>query len=295
MPIIGTNITQEQYYQNDGSNPTNENWGTYQYLLLSDIINNFLLTYVGDDKVINKIDRNEVIFHAKRGLQELHYDALREIVGFEAQVPETLKMHLPHDFVSLVKISYVGSDGLTHPINQNFNSKITKSYLQDNTAQKNILTDSNGQSLTGTPVIETNWKTQAGGSLGVSDKPSKGQRYGLDPSTANVNGSYLIDKNSGTVMFSTNLQEENIIIEYVSDGMYALADNEIKVHKLAETFMYDYVVANIVKQKFGIQEYIVRRAQKQSSASLRNAKIRLNSIKLNELTQTLRGRDKWIK
>ena len=295
MPIIGTNITQEQYYQNDGSNPTNENWGTYQYLLLSDIINNFLLTYVGDDKVINKIDRNEVIFHAKRGLQELHYDALREIVGFEAQVPETLKMHLPHDFVSLVKISYVGSDGLTYPINQNFNSKITKSYLQDNTAQKNILTDSNGQSLTGTPVIETNWKTQAGGSLGVSDKPSKGQRYGLDPSTANVNGSYLIDKNSGTVMFSTNLQEENIIIEYVSDGMYALADNEIKVHKLAETFMYDYVVANIVKQKFGIQEYIVRRAQKQSSASLRNAKIRLNSIKLNELTQTLRGRDKWIK
>jgi hypothetical protein len=295
MPIIGTNITQEEYYQNNGSNPTDENWGTYQYLLLSDIINNFLLTYVGDDKVINKIDRNEVIFHAKRGLQELHYDALREIVGFEAQVPETLKMHLPHDFVSLVKISYVGSDGLTHPINQNFNSKITKSYLQDNTAQKNILTDSSGQAITGTPVIETNWKTQAGGSLGASDKPSKGQRYGLDPSTANVNGSYLIDKNSGTVMFSTNLQEENIIIEYVSDGMYDLADNEIKVHKLAETFMYDYVVANIVKQKFGIQEYIVRRAQKQSSASLRNAKIRLNSIKLNELTQTLRGRDKWIK
>jgi|TARA_R110001606_G_scaffold48702_4_gene123487 hypothetical protein len=295
MPIIGTNITQEQYYQNNGSNPTNENWGTYQYLLLSDIINNFLLTYVGDDKVINKIDRNEVIFHAKRGLQELHYDALREIVGFEAQVPETLKMHLPHDFVSLVKISYVGSDGLTHPINQNFNSKITKSYLQDNTAQKNILTDSSGQALTGTPVIETNWKTQAGGGLGASEKPSKGQRYGLDPSTANTNGSYLIDKNSGTIMFSTNLQEENIIIEYVSDGMYALADSEIKVHKLAETFMYDYVVANVIKQKFGIQEYIVRRAQKQSSASLRNAKIRLNSIKLNELTQILRGRDKWIK
>ena len=295
MPIIGTNITQEQYYQNNGSNPTNENWGTYQYLLLSDIINNFLLTYVGDDKVINKIDRNEVIFHAKRGLQELHYDALREIVGFEAQVPETLKMHLPHDFVSLVKISYVGSDGLTHPINQNFNSKITKSYLQDNTAQKNILTDSSGQALTGTPVIETNWKTQAGGGLGASEKPSKGQRYGLDPSTANTNGSYLIDKNSGTIMFSTNLQEENIIIEYVSDGMYALADSEIKVHKLAETFMYDYIVANVIKQKFGIQEYIVRRAQKQSSASLRNAKIRLNSIKLNELTQILRGRDKWIK
>jgi hypothetical protein len=295
MPIIGTNITQQQYYQNDGNNPTNENWGTYQYLLLSDIINNFLVTYVGDDKVINKIDRNEIIFHAKRGLQELHYDVLREVVGFEAQIPDTLKMHLPHDFVSLVKISYVGSDGLTHPINQNFNSKITKSYLQDNSAQRNILTDSDGNALTGTPVIETNWKNQPQQGLGGTHRGSKGQRYGLDTSTSNGNGSYLIDKNSGTIMFSTDLHGQNVIIEYVSDGLYSSADNEIKVHKLAETFMYDYIFSNVCKQKFGIQEFIVRRATKQSSASLRNAKIRLNSIKLNELTQTLRGRDKWIK
>jgi len=69
MPIIGTPIDQREYYQNSGDNPTYDNWGTYQYLLLQDVINNFLLTYVGDDKVINKIDRNEVVFHAKRGLQ----------------------------------------------------------------------------------------------------------------------------------------------------------------------------------------------------------------------------------
>ena len=58
MPIIGQDLTQSQYYQNDGNTPTNDNWGTYQYLLLEDIINNFLLSYVGDDKVINKVDRN---------------------------------------------------------------------------------------------------------------------------------------------------------------------------------------------------------------------------------------------
>ena len=37
------------------------------------------MTYVGDDKVINKVERYEVIFHAKRAIQELHYDELREI------------------------------------------------------------------------------------------------------------------------------------------------------------------------------------------------------------------------
>ena len=77
MPKVGVNITQREYYQNNGNNPAYENWGTYQYLLLDDIINNFLISYVGDDKVINKVDRNEVVFHAKRGIQELHYDSLR--------------------------------------------------------------------------------------------------------------------------------------------------------------------------------------------------------------------------
>ena len=158
MPKIGQSITQKEYYQNNGADPASENWGTYQYLLLEDIINNFLLSYVGDDKVINKVDRNEVVFHAKRAIQELNYDALREIVGFELQVPETLKVHLPHDFVSAAKISYVGDDGMTHPIMQNFNSKITDSYLQDNTAFRKILTDSDGNALKGTPIIETKWK-----------------------------------------------------------------------------------------------------------------------------------------
>lgn len=294
MPIIGTHIDQRKYYSNDGVNPVDDNWGTYQYLLLQDIINNFILSYVGDDKVINKVDRNEVVFHAKRGLQELHYDALREIRGFEAELRDDLKMHLPHDFVSAVKVAFVGDDGLAHPIIENYRTSTPTSYLQDNSPQKNILFDANDNALTGTPVIETNWSNQ-GGEVGQPHKNLLGQRYGMDTSTENHNGSYRLDKNQGLILFSSDLSGKQIIIEYVSDGLYNLADSEIKIHKLAENFMYDYIVSSILKQKFGVQEYIVRRAQKQASASLRNTKIRLNSIKLGELTQILRGRDKWIK
>ena len=295
MAKVGVDITQYEYYQNNGNTPEKENWGTYQYMLLTDIVNNFMLSYVGDDKLINKIDRNEVIFHSKRGLQEVHYDALREIRGYEVEVPETLKIPLPHDFVSLVKIGYVGSDGVVHPIVQNFNATTPTSYLQDSTPEAKILIDSSNNAITGTPVIETNWANQEKGKLNAPSKFNLGQRFGMDTKSANFNGIYHIDKDQGFVMVNSTLEGSQLVIEYVSDGLYGLADSEIKIHKMAETFMYDYISATILSSKFSVPEYAVRRAKKQSSASLRNLKIRLNSIKLTELTQILRGRDKWIK
>ena len=47
------------------------NFGNYQYITLSDVINNFMISYVGRDKLINNVDRVDVVFHAQRALQEL--------------------------------------------------------------------------------------------------------------------------------------------------------------------------------------------------------------------------------
>jgi hypothetical protein len=294
MSNVGIDITQFEYYHNEGNMPHDENWGTYQYVLLKDIINNFLLTYVGDDKIINKVDRSEIIFHAKRGLQDLHYDALREIVGFEIEIPETLKVPLPHDFVSESRIAAVGENGLFYPIPRNFNSGTPISYLQDSTARKNILIDHLDNAITGTSVTEDNLRNKAE-NYPAANEFDIGKRFGLDTATSNSNGSYVINKDQGYIMFSSDLVDKNIVIEYVSDGMYGLAEDEIKVHKLAETYMYDHLNSCVLKSKVGVQEYVVRRAMKQASASLRNARIRMRSINLSELTQILRGRDKWIK
>ena len=287
-------MDQYTYYQNDGIFPGDANWGSYQYVLLKDVINNYLLMYVGDDKLINKVDRSEIIFHAKRGLQDLHYDALREIVGFEIEVPETLKVPLPHDFVSESRIAFVGEDGLFYPIPKNNHSGTPISYLQDNTANKNILFDFEDNALTGTSVTEDKLRGKSRNHVAANEFDI-GKRFGLDTATSNSNGSYVINKDQGFIMFSSNLIDKNIVIEYVSDGMYGLSEDEIKVHKLAETFMYDYLNSCVLKSKVGVAEYAVRRAMKQASASLRNARIRMRSINLSELTQILRGRDKWIK
>ena len=52
--------------------------GSYSYTRLDDVIDNFLIAYVGAGKLIPSIKRTDVIFHAKRGLQEFSYDTLKK-------------------------------------------------------------------------------------------------------------------------------------------------------------------------------------------------------------------------
>jgi len=64
--------TNAQYYDGD-------NYGGYQYTSLNDVINNFIVAYVGAGKLIPSVKRTDVIFHAKRGMQEFSYDTLKTI------------------------------------------------------------------------------------------------------------------------------------------------------------------------------------------------------------------------
>ena len=57
-------ITPYQYYTNNGVVPQDQNWGSYQYVTLSDVVNNFMAMYVGNDKMVNNVQRYEVILHS---------------------------------------------------------------------------------------------------------------------------------------------------------------------------------------------------------------------------------------
>jgi len=90
-------INQKKYYTNDGVNPTDANWGSYQYVSLSDIVNNFQLMYAGNHELINNTNRYKILFHAKRGIQELNYDAFKQIKALELTVYDDLRFVLPPD------------------------------------------------------------------------------------------------------------------------------------------------------------------------------------------------------
>ena len=135
-------ITPYQYYENGGNQPEDANWGSYQYVSLEDIVTNFLLMYSGNHSLVNNEERYKILFHAKRGIQELNYDAFKEIKILELDVCNTLRFVLPPDYVNWVRIS-VFKNGLLYPLTENIQTNWSDAYLQDNNCR--ILFDQDGK------------------------------------------------------------------------------------------------------------------------------------------------------
>ena len=122
--------------------------------------------------------------------------------------------------------------------------------------------------------------------------PYNGNRYGLDPQHAQANGSFYIDGSFGKIHFSSNISGKTVILDYISDGLGT--EDEMKVPKLAEEAMYRSLLLAVASGRIQTQQ-LVPRLKKEKFAAVRTAKLRLSNIKLEELTQILRGKSKWIK
>ena len=123
--------------------------------------------------------------------------------------------------------------------------------------------------------------------------PIDGERYGLDPQHAQANGSFYIDNNTGKIHFSSNISGEPVILDYISDGLGT--DAEMQVHKFAEEAMYKSILCAIMSAKANVGGRQLAYYKKDKFAAVRTAKLRLSNLKLEELTQTLRGKSKHIK
>ena len=425
----------EQGYYDSGD------FGGYQFTSLSDIINNFMATYIGEDRILPTTRRSDVTFHAMRAMQELSFDTFKSCKTQEIEVAPHLTMPLPRDYVNYVKLSWSDASGIEHIIyptsktsnpralNQNtdgdynltatgtmvngtnsivLDSEYTNVWVGMLVASTNItgkstatvtatstvngittitisanatytgtetltFTAPNGNLLeqstslvlsglswasgedkitaatsvgaatvgmvvshedfpVGTEIVDINGlviTTSANSTAlataenvnfvsytGISDTwskyksatpsennnddyqddnywPMNGQRYGLDPQHAQVNGSYFIDCATGKIHFSSNLAGKTVILKYISDGLGTY--DEMIVHKFAEEAMYKWIMYGCLSARIDIPEYVIRRYKKERFAETRKAKLRLSNIKLEEITQILRGKSKQIK
>jgi len=303
-------INQKKYYTNDGVNPTNENWGSYQYVSLSDIVNNFMLMYAGNHALVNNINRYKILFHAKRGIQELNYDAFKDIKSLELTVYDDLRFVLPSDYVNWVKLSLF-KDNVIRDLVENIQVQSAIGYNQSGTADF-VYTAGNSVS-TKTSDLDTARTDGSLKSIYLNDVKEEavnpgcvnceddiyntriGARFGLNTETANFNPTFTIDKKAGVINFDSTMANQQCVLQYISDGMENGDDSLISVNKLFEEYIYAYIKYAILNSKFGVQEYIINRAKKDKQALLRNAKIRLSNIHPSRLIMNIRGENKWIK
>ena len=388
-------------------------YGDYQFISLDEIINQFIIAYVGEDNIIPKVKRTTVQFHAMRALQELSFDTLKSIKSIEVEVPPTLSLPLPQDYVNYVKFAWSDSAGVEHivyptgktsnpfPVKQNSDGTYFLDHDNDGFADSTAITHQNNfykalqpdlvantttVNLTNTTIIPPQSDPVAvnplddqtsdlevgmyifnkyfpygtkitaitagvssgtnGGTITldnaslntvnlnitlsatdqilifsndlveISDAYGKfkshtssttitddyeddtrwyaeGRRYGIDPQHAQDNGTYFIDELQGRVFFNSTLSGKTLVLKYISDGLGT--DAEMQVHKFAEEAMYKCIAYAIMSTRSNVQEYIVNRFRKEKFAATRKAKLRLSNLKLEELTQILRGKSKHIK
>ena len=288
-----------------------ENYNSYSYIRVAELVTNFLVAYVGAGKLIPSVKRTDVIFHTKRALQEFSYDTLRSIKSQELTIPDSLSVPIPQDYVNYVNVSWIDENGLKHPVYPN--SLTINPYSKPIQDTSGVATqDNDGRNLSGTSLTEERYREQNNEILQeirdditgrlISDGLygyygyglyGYGQMYGLQPERAQMNGWFTINDRDGKFSFSSDLKEKLIVLEYISDGL--AYDQDMRVPKLAEEAVYAYLSHAILASRINQPEYIIRRLKQEKSAKLRNAKIRLSNIKSNEFIQIMRGKSKWLK
>ena len=292
------NQNQGQYYE------ATSGQGDYQFVSLENIISSFSIIHVGEGKLISKISKTDIQFHAMRAIQELSYDVFRSIKSQEIEIPASLTMVLPQDYVNYVKLVRVDSNGIervlyptgktSNPfaIEQNADGVYQLEDTDNNSTMDSFKeqdpsnTWDNYKSQTPRPDIYADDSTDL-------EIDNRGRRYGLDPQYSQSNGSFYIDYQRGYIHFSSALSGETVTLKYISDGLGT--DAEMVVHKFAEEAVYKCIMYGILSSRTNIPEYIVQRFKKERFAETRKAKIRLSNIKMEEFTQVLKGMGKQIK
>lgn len=284
--------TQESYY--NGSD-----YGNYQFISLADLVTNFTIGYVGEGKIIPKVKQTDVLFHAKRCIQEFSFDTLPSTKAIEIEPGAALTFKLPQDYVNYVKLSYVDEAGFENIIYPTRDSSNPDAYLQD--ANYNYTFSAGSVNKAGQSDTLTNFKASTNVDLseqGLTDADlfdlyRYGNRYGSRPENMQSNGVFYIDQIAGVIRFSSNIASKTVTLKYISDGLGT--DAEMQVHKFAEDAVYKYIVHAILNTRANIPEYQIARYKKELIAAKRNAKLRLSNLKISELAQVMRNQSKWIK
>ena len=297
-------LNDEQYYLGpDGKwNTWDEHYGNYQFISIDDIINNFMIAYVGEDKIISKVKRSDVQFHSMRGIQELNYDTLPSVKSQEIEIGPTLNFILPKDYINYVKITWMDSRGIERVVYPAIKTSNPLPILQDDKYQytfdqqnrENLLAENSNTKRT----FQSTGKNRQENLDNINNADVLannyfGRRYGISPEQAQTNGVFYIDPIANIINFDSSFVGKIVTLKYISDGL--ASDGDMTVHKFAEEALYKYIAHAVLATRANTPEYLVARFKREAAVSKRNSKLRLSNIKIEEITQVMRNKSKIIK
>ena len=98
--------------RNNQYEPNTTDLGYYRRTSLDDIINNFMIMYIGNDKVLRNVPRHEVAAVGQRAIQEFSYDVFHSEKNIELELNEARVVTLPADYVNYVEMKWVDQNGI---------------------------------------------------------------------------------------------------------------------------------------------------------------------------------------
>jgi len=283
------NFTDLDLYYGDDSQ-----WGNHQYVTIKDLVNDFMFSQT-DDSHVSNVDIDQVVYHAKRAVQELYFDVVNEIISIEFDLNPSFIIPLPHDYIQYVQISWVDLNGRKHPLAIDTRSNLAQAYLQDN--NYDYLYDSDGDILQGSHsqdmIADTDQSNYTDAQTVSTERGAPS--FNLDRSKVFKNGSYVIDKERGIIQFSSSVQGRTIALDYISDGLFQRADSDIRIHKFAEDAAYEYIYWMLIKRNRNVPRNEKEAARRDWFNSRRVAKKRIKPTRYEEIRQVMKGVSKMIK
>jgi hypothetical protein len=273
-----------------GSRTTNSE--TMNFVSLRQLIDDFIVTMDSDDYISNVSDvaiRNIAL----RGIREFGFDVSSRVRSIKRTIESNSTIILPEDYVDLVKIGVVDSDGILRVLGQNKNL---------NYSRKLTTGDSTSDSDQGPLNIDANLirnreddkDATAGSDSGNGDldhfifenylfQGGIGRLYGLGG--GHLAGEYRVNLDQNRIEIDTDSGSSEVVLEYIADE--ARSTNPV-IHVYAEEALRSYMYYKLCERKSTVPANEKARARQEYYNDRRLAKARLSNFSKEEALKTIR-------
>ena len=265
-------------------------------VLLSQIVGDFILTQEEGDYSSNS---SQVAIHnfALRGLREIGFDLGKKIRSLKLEVNSSNNtVELPDDFVDILKLGVVGSNGTVFVFPQNKNINYSQAYA--NSAGTAVTTASSAVDSDGDGVydrVDSKGATAASASDTDLDDSfssfvfrnfvhgtSQGRLYGVGG--GHKGGSYRLNLDQDRIELDTSSAYTEVVVEYVADEARS---SDPQVHVYAEEALRAYVYYKLIERKSEIPMGEKARARSEYYNERRKANARLSNFTKEEALQVI--------